>query len=150
MPIQHRLAEKKKKQEETEAARRRRAFIANLPITRKRAEVGEFIQQQGFEGLLVFYWQTLDKDGPHNGRCWVTFDDEATAQRAISTINNMVYDCRKLRVEVPIARGPKQVLRLWTFQLFSNKVVDTDLTSLRSNELLQPGRLQPGMLGQPK
>ncbi|ROW09883.1 hypothetical protein VPNG_06279 [Cytospora leucostoma] len=99
MPIQHRLA---RKPEKTEAARRRRVFIANLPTTRTRAEVGEFIEQQGFEGPLVFYWKTLEKSGPHNGICWVSFDDEATAQRAINTINNKVYDGKRLRVEAPI------------------------------------------------
>ncbi|KAK7736648.1 hypothetical protein SLS53_006854 [Cytospora paraplurivora] len=57
MPIQHRLTEK---QEKTEAARQRRVFIANLPPTGTRAEVGEFIQRNTLEtsDLPLIGWST--------------------------------------------------------------------------------------------
>lgn len=100
MTIQHRLT---KKQKRTDDARRCRVYIANLPITRSRIEVGHFIQQHGFGGsLVVCYWDYLEKDGPHNGRCWVNFIDQAIAQRAIDRLNGQVFDGRQIRAQ-PVA-----------------------------------------------
>lgn len=95
MSIQHRLT---KKQDKTEAGRLRRIFITNLPIARSRVEVGDFIRQQGFDGNIICYWEWLEKDGPHKGRCWVSFADEATAQRASAALNGLVFGGRSMRV----------------------------------------------------